>query len=130
MEIRAAIAEAQRIFKTTMFPEMKVDWRVHPNYIGHLLFPGCFRCHDGNHVSPDSKALTGFLVFLPCPVAQVYFGTFSQSSRNFLIPASVSGCLASCMITENGMVAISAPIRAAFSTWTGLRMLATMISAS
>ena len=62
--------------------------------------------------------------------ARSYLGTFSQSSRNFLIPASVSGCLASCMITEKGMVAMSAPIRALFRTWIGLRTLATIISAS
>ena len=37
---------------------MKVDWRVHPNNIGHFLSTGCFRCHDGNHVSTDGKALT------------------------------------------------------------------------
>ncbi len=60
----------------------------------------------------------------------LYLGTFSQSSRNFFIPASVSGCLVSCMMTEKGMVAMSAPIRAAFRTWTGFRTLATMISAS
>ena len=57
LEIRAAIAEVQRIFKTSIFPEMKVDWRVHPNNIGHFMFPGCFRCHDGNHVSADGKAV-------------------------------------------------------------------------
>ncbi|MGZ4811774.1 MAG: NapC/NirT family cytochrome c [Terriglobales bacterium] len=58
LEIRTAIAEVQRIFKTTMFPEMKVDWRVHPNNIGHFVFPGCFRCHDGNHASSDGATIT------------------------------------------------------------------------
>jgi hypothetical protein len=36
---------------------MKVDWRTHPNNIGHTLFPGCFRCHEGNHVSRDGKVI-------------------------------------------------------------------------
>src|SRR5215471_12700261 len=54
-----------------------------------------------------------------------FFGTFSQSARNFLIPMSVSGCCASCWMTDSGMVATSAPIRAAVSTWIGLRTLAT-----
>ena len=31
-----------------LFPEMKVNWKTHPNNIGHLYSPGCFRCHDGN----------------------------------------------------------------------------------
>jgi NapC/NirT cytochrome c family protein len=56
-EIRAAIDEAQRIYRLTMFPEMKVDWKTHPNNIGHFYFPGCFRCHDGNHVSAEGKVI-------------------------------------------------------------------------
>jgi len=56
-EVRAAIDEVQRIFRLTMFPEMKVDWKTHPNNIGHFYFPGCFRCHDGNHVSPEGKVI-------------------------------------------------------------------------
>ncbi len=56
-EIRNAVEELQRIYKLTFFPEMKVDWRTHPNNIGHLYFPGCFRCHDGNHVSAEGKVI-------------------------------------------------------------------------
>jgi len=56
--VRGAIAETQRIFETTIFPEMKVDWRVHPNNIGHFYSQGCFRCHDGNHVSADGKVIS------------------------------------------------------------------------
>jgi nitrate/TMAO reductase-like tetraheme cytochrome c subunit len=56
-EIRNAIDELQRIYKLTFFPEMKLDWRTHPNNIGHLFFNGCFRCHDGNHVSPEGKVI-------------------------------------------------------------------------
>jgi nitrate/TMAO reductase-like tetraheme cytochrome c subunit len=56
-EIRGAIDEVQRIYRLTMFPEMKVDWKTHPNNIGHFYFSGCFRCHDGNHVSPEGKVI-------------------------------------------------------------------------
>ncbi|HUN89553.1 MAG TPA: NapC/NirT family cytochrome c [Terriglobales bacterium] len=56
--IEATIAETQRIFETTIFPSMKVDWRVHPNNIGHFYSAGCFRCHDGNHVSADGKVIS------------------------------------------------------------------------
>lgn len=57
-QISDATAELQRIFKTTSFPEMKVDWKTHPNNIGHLYYNGCFRCHDGNHVSKDGKVIS------------------------------------------------------------------------
>lgn len=56
--VRAAITEVQRIYETTIFPEMKVDWRVHPSNIGHFYSAGCFRCHDGNHVSAEGKVIS------------------------------------------------------------------------
>jgi hypothetical protein len=37
---------------------MKTNWQTHPNNIGHLYFAGCFRCHDGEHVSKDGKVIT------------------------------------------------------------------------
>jgi len=56
-EIHGAIDEVQRIYKLTFFPEMKLDWRTHPNNIGHFYFNGCFRCHDGDHVSADGQVI-------------------------------------------------------------------------
>lgn len=56
--VKAAIVELQRIYGTTFFPEMKVNWQTHPNNIGHFYSAGCFRCHDGNHVSADGKTIS------------------------------------------------------------------------
>jgi hypothetical protein len=56
--IQGAIAEVQRIYQTYFFPEMKTDWKTHPNNIGHLNSLGCFRCHDGNHVSYTGKVIS------------------------------------------------------------------------
>ena len=55
--VNGAIEELQRIFQTYFFPEMKVDWRTHPNNIGHFSNLGCFRCHDGKHVTDAGKVL-------------------------------------------------------------------------
>jgi len=55
--IKQAITEVQRVFSTNIFPEMKLDWRTHPNNIGHLYSEGCFRCHDGQHVSKEGKVI-------------------------------------------------------------------------
>jgi nitrate/TMAO reductase-like tetraheme cytochrome c subunit len=55
--VKTAIGETQRIFKTYFFPEMKTDWSTHPNNIGHLYSSGCFRCHDGEHVSITGKVI-------------------------------------------------------------------------
>jgi hypothetical protein len=55
--VKSAIGETQRIFQTYFFPEMKTDWQTHPNNIGHFYFNGCFRCHDGEHVSNTGKVI-------------------------------------------------------------------------
>ena len=56
--VKGAISETQRIYQTYFFPEMKTNWETHPNNIGHLYFSGCFRCHDGEHVSDTGKVIT------------------------------------------------------------------------
>jgi NapC/NirT cytochrome c family protein len=55
--LKTAISETQRIFRTYFFPEMKTNWSTHPNNIGHLYSSGCFRCHDGEHVSNTGKVI-------------------------------------------------------------------------
>ena len=56
--VQQAITVVQRIYTTNLFPEMKLDWRTHPNNIGHLYAAGCFRCHDGQHVSKDGRTVS------------------------------------------------------------------------
>ncbi|HUB68597.1 MAG TPA: NapC/NirT family cytochrome c [Candidatus Methylacidiphilales bacterium] len=53
--VEGVIAEVQEIYRNNFFPEMKTDWRVHPDNIGHKNWPGCFRCHDGNHKTDDGQ---------------------------------------------------------------------------
>jgi hypothetical protein len=57
-KIKQAISETQLIFRDNFFPEMKTDWKVRPNNIGHYIWPGCFRCHDGSHVDKTGKAIS------------------------------------------------------------------------
>lgn len=57
-KIDQAVATIQSIYKDTNFPEQKDNWQTHPNNLGHTNWPGCWRCHDGQHVStPDKKAI-------------------------------------------------------------------------
>jgi nitrate/TMAO reductase-like tetraheme cytochrome c subunit len=46
------------IYNRNVFPEMKVTWGTYANNLGHMDFPGCFRCHDGSHTSSDGKTIT------------------------------------------------------------------------
>ena len=46
------------IYNRNIFPDMNVTWGIYPNNIGHTDFPGCFRCHDEQHVSSDRKTIS------------------------------------------------------------------------
>ncbi len=59
---RAQVEQAAQalvyIYDGNVFPAMNVTWGTYPNNLGHADFPGCFRCHDGNHKSSDGKEIT------------------------------------------------------------------------
>ncbi len=57
-DIERAIVETQKIYSRSYFPEMRVSWKKYPDNIGHMYDPGCFRCHDGKHVSDDGRVLS------------------------------------------------------------------------
>ncbi len=48
---------AATTYGKTHFPEMKTDWRSHPNHIGHDDFDGCWRCHDGEMATSDGDSV-------------------------------------------------------------------------
>jgi len=54
-DISKAGSEIAAIYNRNVFPELKVTWGTYPNNLGHTDFPGCFRCHDGSHSTPDQK---------------------------------------------------------------------------
>jgi hypothetical protein len=59
---RAAIEQAADalvyIYDGNVFPAMNVTWGTYANNLGHTDFPGCFRCHDGDHKSKDGQVIT------------------------------------------------------------------------
>jgi hypothetical protein len=79
--IKTAIGETQRIFKTYFFPEMKTNWSTHANNIGHLYSSGCFRCHDGEHVSDAGKVIRN-----DCNICHT---VLSDSARPSTMPATI-----------------------------------------
>ena len=56
--VKAAGEGLVYIFTHNVSPEMKITWGTHPNHIGHMSYPGCFRCHDGDHAAKDGKSIT------------------------------------------------------------------------
>jgi hypothetical protein len=58
VRIDSAVDQVQKIYTRNYFPEMGVNWKKFPDNLGHLYYPGCFRCHDGKHVSEDGQVLS------------------------------------------------------------------------
>jgi nitrate/TMAO reductase-like tetraheme cytochrome c subunit len=56
--VEQAITTVQRIYSQNIFPEMKVNWEEYPDHIGHMITPGCFRCHNGDHESDQGHVIS------------------------------------------------------------------------
>jgi hypothetical protein len=89
LEIRNAIDEVQKIYQRTTFPEMKVNWQTHPNNIGHFYFSGCFRCHDGEHVSADGKVIAKECDLCHTVVSQQATSRSSLTTQKFQHPIDI-----------------------------------------
>jgi len=56
--VKSAGEELVVLYSQNVFPFMKVTWGTHPNHIGHISYPGCWRCHDGDHTAKDGTSIT------------------------------------------------------------------------
>ncbi len=56
-QIASAVQALKDIYDRTVFHDQKVDWTSHPNNLGHIKAPGCFRCHDGKHLNAENEAI-------------------------------------------------------------------------
>jgi hypothetical protein len=57
-EIERSAEAILTIYQCNIFPDMNVTWGAYPNNVGHTDFPGCFRCHDDNHVAAGGAKVT------------------------------------------------------------------------
>ncbi len=57
-QIDAAVNTIQEIYRSNVFPEMRVQWGTYPNFLGHQETPGCLRCHDGEHVTESGEKIS------------------------------------------------------------------------
>jgi NapC/NirT cytochrome c family, N-terminal region len=56
-QLQAAIHAVQQIYLRNVFPQMHVTWGTYIDNLGHMNWPGCFRCHDGNHVAANGQSI-------------------------------------------------------------------------
>jgi hypothetical protein len=83
-EVQQAIGTVQTIYRGNIFPFMKANWRIHPDDIGHLYYKGCFRCHDGRHVSPDGQVISN-----QCDTCHVILSETTSGQRMPSTPSEV-----------------------------------------
>ncbi|MBI2425824.1 MAG: NapC/NirT family cytochrome c [Candidatus Hydrogenedentes bacterium] len=57
-KLDASLVTLERLYRQSVFPEMKVKWDTYPDNIGHTNSIGCFRCHDDSHASSDGKVIS------------------------------------------------------------------------
>ena len=57
-DVREAGAVVADIYAHNVNPELKLDWGTYPDNRGHHDFPGCFRCHGGNHSTATGEQIT------------------------------------------------------------------------
>jgi hypothetical protein len=52
-EVSKAVKGLVAIYQQNVFPKMNVNWGTYPDNLGHMNFPGCFRCHGTLHSASD-----------------------------------------------------------------------------
>ncbi len=55
--VQEAIDTLSDLYDDLYYPEQLLTWETHPDNIGHLTAPGCFRCHDGQHFSEAGEVV-------------------------------------------------------------------------
>ena len=57
-DIQQAGQTLAAIYRSNVFPDLKVTWGTYANNLGHTDDPGCFRCHDDSHSTAEKKTIT------------------------------------------------------------------------
>ncbi len=71
-EIDQAIRQFKILYRLTAMPEMKVSSASYPDFMGHMDFPGCFRCHDGGHFLVKNGAVTKEVIPSTCDTCHTF----------------------------------------------------------
>lgn len=57
-QLTQAIGATQQLYRTNVFPTMKVTFGVYRDNLGHTTSDGCFRCHSGTLVAKDGTSIS------------------------------------------------------------------------
>jgi hypothetical protein len=70
--ISQAETELKVLYRLSATPDMKVTAASYPDNLGHLDFPGCFRCHDGGHYLVKDGAVTSEVIPSTCDTCHTF----------------------------------------------------------
>lgn len=56
-KIKSAIDYLKTLYQSLVYPDQSLSWTTHPDNLGHKDSAGCFRCHDGKHLTADNQAI-------------------------------------------------------------------------
>jgi hypothetical protein len=56
-DVSQATNTALQLYRSNVFPAMKVTWGTYLSQNGHTDVTGCLRCHDDEHATRDGKVL-------------------------------------------------------------------------
>ncbi len=57
-DVDRAVQVTQALYRTNVFPQMKITWGSYRNELGHTDSTGCFRCHDEEKATPDGRTIS------------------------------------------------------------------------
>lgn len=60
------------LYRLTATPEMRVSAKTYPDHLGHMDFPGCFRCHDGGHYLVKDGVVTNRAIPSTCDACHTF----------------------------------------------------------
>ncbi len=56
-ELEVAVEKLWAYYENAVFFDQEMKWDTHPDNSQHLNSPGCFRCHDGKHLTEANEAV-------------------------------------------------------------------------
>ena len=80
-DLDEAEALAEELVKQLVFEEPGVTWEDFPDQNKHKDFPGCFRCHDGKHLTEDGESIR-----LHCNICHSVPATVGEGDRPPQLP--------------------------------------------
>ncbi len=56
-QVAQTVQVLEELWTANNYVEQELNWQTHPDNIGHRDWPGCFRCHDGQHFNAEGEAV-------------------------------------------------------------------------